>query len=788
MDERSLRVLEFYQFKDLLKEGCISPLGSKRCEALKPSCDLSSIRSRLTEVLELKKVLEIGDDLPLQGLKDIEGVLNRLEIEGSVLGVQELVDIYRQIELCRVLRRFFQRLDPAVAPRLQEKISRLSNLKALEKEILQTISPKGEILDKASPALSEIRHRLMAVRERVQKVLEHLLVEEEWQPVLQEEFITLRNGRYVLPVKASYKNRLEGIVHDQSQTRQTIFFEPLQVVTHNNEINLLVGEEKEEEYRILADLSLSVREEVQTLKADFEILGDLDLLYAMARFSIRLRGVSPYLADEGKIDLREARHPLLALQKEVEVVPIDLRFPDGIKTLIISGANAGGKTVALKTLGLLTLMVQCGLPIPVAEGSHARVFQEIFAVIGDEQNIEKNLSTFSSHLLHLDQIIGKTGPNSLVLLDELGVGTDAQEGSAIAMGFLDRFRERGASIVVTTHFDRLKAYGYLHPDVENVAVEFDEKTLDPRYTLSYGFSGLSNAFLVAEKLGISEGVLERARHYREGGGQEISRVLETLEKLKSETERERLELWKMKEEASSKRQRLKELVEQIKKKRQEIFASAEEEAKRSVHSIEEELKEWIRQQKEEKSRSHLPRFNVKRREIGAIKEKFLPSSKAQGPSASTAALRVGDRVFIEGLRSEGTLLKIEEPEDRIEVLTEKGKVIASLSDVVKVSDEKETQGIHPPKSAWTTRGIPEEPPSSMNVIGLTVEDAIPLVDRFIDQALLHGLEKVQIIHGIGSGRLRDGIGKFLRSHQGVKRYGPGEGIKGGAGITIVELV
>ena len=480
MDERSLRVLEFYQFKDLLKEGCISPLGSKRCEALKPSCDLSSIRSRLTEVLELKKVLEIGDDLPLRGLKDIEGVLKRLEVEGSVLGVQELVDIYRQIELCRVLRRFFQRLDPAVAPRLQEKISGLSNLKALEKEILQTISPKGEILDKASPALSEIRHRLMAVRERVQKVLEHLLVEEEWQSLLQEEFITLRNGRYVLPVKASYKNRLEGIVHDQSQTRQTIFFEPLQVVTHNNEINLLAGEEKEEEYRILADLSLSVREEVQTLKADFEILGDLDLLYAMARFSIRLRGVSPYLADEGKIDLREARHPLLALQKEVEVVPIDLRFPDGIKTLIISGANAGGKTVALKTLGLLTLMVQCGLPIPVAEGSHARVFQEIFAVIGDEQNIEKNLSTFSSHLLHLDQIIGKTGPNSLVLLDELGVGTDAQEGSALAMGFLDRFRERGASIVVTTHFDRLKAYGYLHPDVENVAVAFDEETLDPQ--------------------------------------------------------------------------------------------------------------------------------------------------------------------------------------------------------------------------------------------------------------------------------------------------------------------
>ncbi|HSB06626.1 MAG TPA: Smr/MutS family protein, partial [Thermodesulfobacteriota bacterium] len=487
------------------------------------------------------------------------------------------------------------------------------------------------------------------------------------------------------------------------------------------------------------------------------------------------------------IEMREARHPLLTLQNQEQVVPIHLRLGDRIKTVIISGANAGGKTVALKTFGLLTLMVQSGLPIPVAEGSQSRVFQEVFAVIGDEQNIGENLSTFSSHLLHLNQVLEKAGPYSLVLLDELGVGTDAREGSALAMGFLDRFREKGASVVVTTHFDRLKAYAYLHAGVENVAVEFDEKTLEPRYTLSYGSSGLSNAFLVAEKLGISEAVLERARHYREGGGQEVSQVLEALERLKSETERERIDLLRMKDEVASKHQRLKELVEQIRKRRQEIFAQAEEQARKSVHAIEEELREWIRQKKEEKTRSNLPRVSVYRREIQAIKERGLPLPQGKGYSPLEDSLKIGDRVRIESLRSEGILLRIEESEDRVEIMTDQGKVRTSLSGIIKMSQEKEAKETQTPKPGWTTKGIVQELSSSINVIGLTVEDALPVVDRFIDQALLHGLEKIQIIHGVGSGRLRDGISKFLLHHQGVKKFGLGQGMKGGAGITVVEL-
>ncbi len=780
MDDRSLKFLEFYHLLDILKEYSISPLGRKRCEALRPSKNLLLIQSRLTDVMELKSVLETDGDIPLAGVKDTEGILDKLEIDRSVLNVREVLDLYHQIVLCKGLRRFFQKLESVKAPHLQEKISKLSYQKALEKEILRAINTKGEILDRASPALLDLRHRLGEVREKAKGVLESLLHRETLQPIFQEQFITLRNGRYVLLIKSDFKNRLEGIIHDQSQSRMTFFFEPLQAVGLNNEINLLTGEEKEEEYRILADLSDKVREERQNLRIDFEILGELDLLDAMAKLSSRLKSVSPPLNEAGRIEMREARNPLLMLQGEDRAVPIHLRMGDGKKVLIVSGANAGGKTVALKTLGLLTLMIQSGLPIPIAEGSQVGIFEDVFAVIGDEQNIAENLSTFSSHLLRVNQILEKAGSRSLVLIDELGVGTHAQEGCALAMGFLDRFRERGASVAVTTHFDRLKAYGYLHPDVENVAVEFDEETLEPKYTLLYGSSGLSNAFLIAEKLGISEKVLEAARVHQDGSGEEIVRALETLERMRREAEREKLQASKIKEEAELEGQRLKKILGAIKEKRLEIYSKAEEKAKKAVQKVEEELKEWVRSRKEEKSH-----FRLRSRELQEIREKSFPSVKRKAGSVAPGSLKVGERVRIESLRSDGILMSLVKPLNRAEVLTDKARVKVPLSEIFQAEggEEEETRIQDKP----FLKGATEEPSSELNVIGLTVEDALSKVDKFIDQALLHGLEKVQIIHGVGSGRLRNAIGQYLGGHGAVKSFSSGETLKGGRGITIVEL-
>ena len=782
MEERSLKILEFYNLLEILKTFSVSPLGRKRCEALRPSGDVFLVRSILTKVIEIKEILEISGTIPIQGLKDIEETLKKVEVEGSVLTVQELIDISHQIALTRGLKRFSSKLETGKFPHFQEKVSSLSSFKELERMILQAINLEGEIVDEASPALSEIRHRMRAIRERAKGVLDHLLRKEELQSIFQEQLITLRNERYVVLIKSDSKHRLAGIVHGQSQSRMTFFFEPLQVVALNNEINILMGEEKEEEYRILADLSEKVREERQNLWNDFEILGELDLLYAMAKLSFHLKGVSPLLNEEGRIGMREARNPLLMLQREDQVVPIHLRMGDGIKVLIVSGANAGGKTVALKTLGLLSLMVQSGLPIPVAERSQVGIFQDIFVVIGDEQNIEENLSTFSSHLLHVNQILEKAGPHSLVLLDELGVGTHAQEGCALAMGFLDRFRESGASIVVTTHFDRLKAYGYLHPDVENVAVEFDEETLEPKYTLDYGSSGLSKAFLVAEKLGISEKVLEAARTHQDGSGEEVTRALENLERLKRDAEREKLQASKMKEEVGLERQRLKKILETIKEKKLEIYSKAEEKARKSVQKVEEDLKEWVHRRKEEKTP-----LSLQRKELQEIREKFLPFIRRKGRSSMPGGLKVGDRVRIESLRSTGILANIKEPLNRAEVLTDKGKVKVPLSEIVQVTDGEEKKEMGIQKGQPFLKGDVEEPSSQLNVIGMTVEDALPKIDKFIDQALLHGLEKVTIIHGVGSGRLRNAVGQYLSGNRTVKSFSPGETMKGGRGITIVEL-
>ena len=779
MDDRSLKLLEFYHLLDILKEYSVSPLGRKRCEALRPSRDLPSIQSRLAEVIELKKVFETEGEIPLSGLKDIGGIFNKLEVEGSVLEVRELLDLHEQVVLCRGLRRFFEGLEKVRVPRLQEKVSKLSYQKALEKVILGAVNTKGEILDRASPALLDIRLRLEGVREKAKGVLATILHQDSLQPIFQEQLITIRNGRYVLPIKSDAEHRLDGIIHDHSQSRMTYFLEPFQIVPLNNEINLLMGEEKEEEYRILAGLSDRAREERQNLWNDFEILGELDLLYAMAKLSIRLKAVSPLLNEEGKIEMKEARNPLLALQRETRVIPIYLRMGDGHRILIVSGANAGGKTVALKTLGLLTLMVQSGLPIPVAEGSQVGIFQDIFAVIGDEQNIEENLSTFSSHLLHVNQILEKAGPSSLVLLDELGVGTHAQEGCALAMGFLDRFREKGASVVVTTHFDRLKTYGYLHPDVENVAVEFDEKTLEPRYRLVYGSSGLSNAFLIAEKLGISSEVLGAARMHQDGSDAEVRQALEALERLKKEAEREKLEALRTKEEVGLERQRLKEIVEAIKGRKLEIYSKAEEKARRSLQKVEEELKEWVRRRKEERSSPGL-----QAKELQRIKEKLMPSLRRKGLPGIQGGLKVGERVRIESLQSDGILTKVAKPLSRAEVVTDKAKVTAPLSDIVQVREEK-TEPAQTNQSFL--KGAIEEPSSQLNVIGLSVEDALSKVDKFIDQALLHGLEKVQIIHGVGSGRLRNAISLYLKEHRAVKSFSPGETLKGGRGVTVVEL-
>ncbi len=779
MDHRSLKALDYYTLLDILKDFAISPMGKKRCLSLRPLADRFLIESRLTEVIELKKVLETRGDPPLRGLRNIEGLLKRLEVEGTVLQVSEILDIHQWIVLVKDLKRFFLRSD-LKTPSLQEKVSHLSSLKTLEREILQAIHPKGDLLDRASPHLTEVRHRLGAAREKAKGFLENLLHREDLRPIFQEDFITVRNGRYVLLIKADFRHRLQGIIHDQSHSHRSFFFEPLPVVAFNNEISILMAEEKKEEDKILTDLSEKIRRELPSLWSDVDIIGELDLLYAMARLTLLLKGIRPELNEEGRIMMREARSPLLSLQHQARVVPIDLRMGNSIRTLIISGANAGGKTVALKTLGLLTLMVQSGLPIPVAEGSEVPLFEEVFAVIGDEQSLEKNVSTFSAHLLHVNEVLQEAGPRTLVLIDELGAGTNTSEGSALAMGFLDLFREKGASVVITTHFDDLKAYGYLHPDVENVSVKFDEKTLEPLYRLSYGSPGLSNALLVAETLGISDRVLKRAYQHYTRSGEEMAQALERLERLTAEVEAQRLQWVQKREALDQERQRLQERLDRIRRGREEILSRAEEKARRAAQKVEEELKAWLKLQKEKAP------SQIRRGEIQKIRESSFPPLQGKGLQGRLDGVKVGDRVKIKSLKKTGFLLKVDESLSRAEVMMERARAIVQLNDLIRLSESEKGEPTGQETPGWNLQGS-EEIPEELNVIGLTVDEALPKVDQFIDRALLQGKEKIQIIHGIGSGRLRRAIGNYLNTHRGVKQFAPAEAQKGGAGVTVVEL-
>ena len=779
MDHRSLKALEYYTLLDILKDFAISPMGKKRCLSLRPLTDRFLIESRLTEVIELKEVLETRGDPPLRGLRDIEGLLKRLEVEGTVLQVSEILDIHQWIVLVKGLKRFFLRSD-LKTPSLQEKASNLSSLKTLEREILQAIHPKGHILDRASSRLTEVRHRLGAAREKAKGFLESLLHREDLRPIFQEDFITVRNGRYVLLIKADFRHRLQGIIHDQSHSHRSLFFEPLPVVAFNNEISILMAEEKEEEDKILTELSEKIRRELPSLWSDVDILGELDLLYAMARLTLLLKGIRPEWNEEGRIMMREARSPLLSLQHQARVVPIDLRMGNAIRALIISGANAGGKTVALKTLGLLTLMVQSGLPIPVAEGSEVALFEEVFAVIGDEQSLEKNVSTFSAHLLHVNEVLQEAGPRTLVLIDELGAGTNTSEGSALAMGFLDLFREKGASVVITTHFDDLKAYGYLHPDVENVSVKFDEKTLEPLYRLSYGSPGLSNALLVAETLGISDRVLKRAYQHYTRSGEEMAQALERLERLTAEVEAQRLQWVQKREALDQEHQRLQEMLDRIRRGREEILSRAEERARRAAQKVEEELKAWLKLQKEKAP------SQIRRGEIQKIRESSFPPLQGKGLQGRVDGVKIGDRVKIKSLKKTGFLLKVDESLSRAEVMMERARAIVQLNDLIRLSESEKEEPTGQETPGWNLQGS-EEIPEELNVIGLTVDEALPKVDQFIDRALLQGKEKIQIIHGIGSGRLRRAIGNYLNTHRGVKQFAPAEAQKGGAGVTVVEL-
>jgi DNA mismatch repair protein MutS2 len=753
MEERSLRVLEFHLFLQGLQTYASSEVGQALCMELRPASRQGEVERRLQEVSEAQDLLEIDGDIPLEGLGELRPILHQARAEGACLSSESLLRVQGTAVAAGKVRRFLQKSERS-HPRLKEWEEKVPELRDLHEALRSAIGPRGEILDSASPELRRLRREVSLLRARIRRALENLWEREDLSKVFQEQIITLRNERYVVAVKAEFKNTLPGIIHDQSQSRATFFIEPLSTLEENNELNMLLQDEKEEERRILLFLTDRVREKSKEISRAVEVLGHLDLVFAQAKWARACRGIIPALNDQGCWRLRGARHPLLGST----AVPIDLHLEPGQSTLILTGANAGGKTAALKTLGLLTLIAQSGVPIPADEGSEVAVFDKVFADIGDEQDLRENLSTFSAWVRSVAHILQQADESSLVLLDEVGGGTDPVEGAALTMAILDGLHSRGVKVMVTTHLHLLKAYGAIHPHVANVSVEFNPETLRPSYRLIYGLPGESHALLMAQKWGLPAEIVQKAYGYLGEGEQKTSQLLQSLEHTQREMERKLQEGEKIKREAEAFRRQSETLLGQTRQEEERLMAQVREESRAAVQQARAELRLLINEFKA-KGRTDLHRLG---QEIQAVEERI-----------SSWARKKGEEVR-----------PYERPETPPPSSDSPDATLDRLKEVFAQRSGKEA--FQPAKRGRIEYPIPPAK-REVKVIGLRVEEAIPLVDKAIDEAFLGGLKELEVIHGAGTGRLRQAVREHLQDHPLVKAFLPGGPGRGGNGVTVADI-
>ncbi|MBE3586694.1 MAG: endonuclease MutS2 [Thermoanaerobacter sp.] len=786
MDERTLKRLEYDKVLEHLARYTISPLGRERIFSLRPVTDRQAIHTMLAQTTQARELLRLEPGADFGGWHDIRQYLQRV-VRGAVLEPQELFETGQTLGACRRIRKFFAER-PGRYPLLEEIALTVGNFTELEKKIARAILPGGEIADDASAALSTIRRRLQRAQQQVKEQLESIVRSPAYQKYLQDPIVTIREGRYVVPVKQEYRSQVPGIIHDQSASGATLFIEPMAVVESNNEVRRLQVMEKQEIERILGELSRAVAARGEELAQSLEALGQLDFILARARYSEHLDAVEPRLLPAPRLNLRQARHPLLT----GEVVPISVHLGYQFDTLVITGPNTGGKTVTLKTIGLLALMAQSGLHIPVAEGSELGVFNAIFADIGDEQSIEQSLSTFSSHLTNIVGILNQAGPGSLVLLDELGAGTDPDEGAALAQAILERLHEMGARTVATTHYSQLKNFAFTRERVENASVEFDAVTLKPTYRLLIGKPGASNAFEIARRLGLAPDVVERARSFMTVEQVQVADLMQQLERARQQAERELEEARRVREEAEELRARYRALKEELAARRESLLSRAREEArllvKRARQEAEEAIKELRARLADEAARVREEAIREAREKLAGMQERLQPEPAASAPPGAGAVpktVSVGQTVFLPRFNQTGTVVAPPEDEE-VQVQVGMIKINVPLGELRLPAGEESSRG------EVRVSALMEDKVRSistrLDLRGLRAEEALQEVEKYLDDATLAGLSRVILVHGKGTGALRTAIQQRLKTDRRVKSFRLGEHGEGGAGVTVVELV
>ncbi len=793
MNPKALKTLEYNKIIDKLTEFAGSALAKEMCRNLQPSTDLYEIQALQKETSDaLSRIYQKGA-VSFHGVRDIRGSIKRLEI-GAIIGINELLSICSLLEVCSKVKAYSRNdRDPDFEDSLEAMFQALQPLTPVSSEIRRCIASEEELNDDASPALFKIRRSMRQINDKVHAQLQ-TMVNGSARTYLQDAVVTMRNGRYCIPVKAEHRGQIPGMIHDQSSTGSTLFVEPMAVIKLNNDLRELELKEEKEIEMILATLSARCGEETEALRDDLDLLTKLDFIFARAQLSRSMNGTQPDFNEEGRILIKKGRHPLLDKKK---VVPIDIQLGKDFELLIITGPNTGGKTVSLKTVGLFTLMGQAGLHIPAFDHSELSVFHEVFADIGDEQSIEQSLSTFSAHMTNTVSILKEADDRSLVLFDELGAGTDPTEGAALAIAILSNLHRRGSRVMATTHYSELKVFALSTPGVENGCCEFDVETLRPTYRLLIGVPGKSNAFAISQKLGLSQDIIEEAKTHLTKQDEDFEDLLADLEQKRVTIEQERDQINSYKEEIRELKQRLESKQEKLDLSRDKILREANEQARNILQEAKDYADTTIRNfQKYGKAAGVSAKDMEKER--GKLREKMSTvdkklSAKNAAPKKShkqlTAKdLHIGDSIKVLSLNLKGTVSTLPDAKGNLFVQMGILRSQVNIRDLEKLDDTVITGGnfsktgsgkIKMSKSASVSTEI--------NLLGKTVDEAIMELDKYLDDAYIAHLPSVRIVHGKGTGALRKGVHNYLRRQKHVKSYRLGEFGEGDAGVTIVEF-
>ncbi len=790
MNEKALRILEYNKIIDKLTELAASPMGKDLCRNLVPSIDIAQIYQTQMETSDALRRIYAKGSVSFSGLHDIRGSLLRLKV-GSTLNMPELLQLAGTLDVALRVKSYSRNENPDTpTDSLDAMFSMIEPLSTLNHEIRRCIISEEDMADDASPTLRSIRRNMKLTNERIRSQLSSMVNSQNVGSKLQDNIITMRNGRYCLPVKAEYRSQVQGMIHDQSSSGSTLFIEPMAVVKLNNDLRELEAKEKEEIDKILAELSARAGEHTEELANNISILTQLDFIFARANLSKTYNGTEPRFNENGYIHIKKARHPLLDKKK---VIPIDIHIGKDFKLLLITGPNTGGKTVSLKTVGLFTLMGQAGLHIPAFDNSELAVFEDVFADIGDEQSIEQSLSTFSSHMTNIVHILTASNYKSLVLLDELCAGTDPTEGAALAISILKNFLKRGVTTMATTHYSELKVFALSQEGACNACCEFDVATLSPTYKLLIGVPGKSNAFAISKKLGLPQHIIDDAHKNMDVADQNFEDLLSDLEYSRKTIEKEREDIENYKEEIAQLKKKLETKQENITQQKERILRKANEQAQeilqeakdfadKTIRDMNKLAADGIDQREMEKKRTEA------REKLNKVNSQLaIKQSKKKG-NLKPSDIKPGDSVLVRSMGIKGIVASAPDSKDNLMVQMGILKSRVALSDLELVDEEViQTPNLNRTGAGKIKMSKSANVSISLNIIGKTVDEALPEVDKYLDDAYLAHLPQVTIIHGRGTGALKNAVHQKLKKTSHVKSYRLGEFNEGGIGVTVVEF-